>query len=89
MRNLKEVLELLDIGYTQPVQPVLFPKAIPGLSDFASSMHHRSPTQRRQQSGHDQSTGPNLGNAGSSHGSSNDFMTPPGGTITSGGSTFS
>ncbi|KAK7061127.1 hypothetical protein VNI00_000863 [Paramarasmius palmivorus] len=72
MRNLKTILEDLDVRYTMPVQPVLLP------TNAARALNMRSPSMRGQSPG-----GPgrgmshqDLGNAGSFQGS--DYLRAPG-----------
>lgn len=51
MRNLKTILEELDVKYTMPIQPVLLPKYLPAMSpsspDSPSMRQPPSPKRRR------------------------------------------
>ncbi|KII85753.1 hypothetical protein PLICRDRAFT_44145 [Plicaturopsis crispa FD-325 SS-3] len=80
MKNLKAVLEELDVKYTMPVQPVILPKPAPG------SVHqptHLQPPPRVRPTGSRET----LGNAGS-FGSSDNMRRAPSRSLRHGGDMF-
>ncbi|KAJ7583391.1 Mechanosensitive ion channel-domain-containing protein [Mycena floridula] len=80
MRNLKTVLEELDIRYTMPVQPVIMPRAPPGPGGSP-----RSPVMMQQPPS---GLSENFGNAGRFQGSSSQYLRAPGGSFRSEVDTF-
>ena len=84
MRNLKNILEELDIRYTMPVQPVLLPGPPPGLpgssKDSSPVKLHPAPARRA-------ASDDSLGNSGGLQ-ISRPFAKPPGGSFRSEVDTF-